>query len=181
MWVRRTSKLALLVAVLVFGVATTIWYAAGDQPGDEVADPPVPTRFVHDRTLGIFLSIPPTWIFSEAESAGNGVSAGNGPVTWNEVDPCTPEERAHVDLSISPFPEVAGVEPHRPARRPARLSAESGTGLLRDALLPCHAHVQRIDFTSDGKSWSAYLRFGGEATQSDRQRAYSVIESMRPA
>jgi len=36
-------------------------------------------------------------------------------------------------------------------------------------------------FTSDGKSWSAYLRFGGEATQSDRQRAYSVIESMRRA
>jgi len=168
----RAARFVVVGAMLAVAVTTTIWFAF-----DEDTTRSARLRRVRDPITGLAISVPVSWRAGALlPEGGGGVSAENGPVTWSEEDPCSPNDHTHVDLSISKLNE--GTESAR--RRPPRFTSRSGTGLVRDRTLPCGAHVQRIDYVSGGEVWTASLRFAGSATDLDRQRAYAILESARP-
>ena len=158
--------------MLAVAVTTTIWFAS-----DEDANRSAHVRRVRDPITGVAISVPVSWS-AEAQlpEGGGGVSAANTPVMWSVDSPCTRDDRRHVDLSILRLTE----DTESVLKRPTRFTSHSGTGLLREPLLPCGARVQRIDYISGGVAWSAGLRFGGAATELDRQRAYAVLDSAVP-
>lgn len=136
--VARTTKFWVVVALVVFAVGSTVWFAAGETSHDSRHESPGTddATQVHDPDLGITASIPPSWQFARAGVPGGGFSAGNGPVTWSVDSPCTSTDRAHVDLSIRSIEYPSAVPITRPRRSFTR---RDGTGLTHDPLLPCGA------------------------------------------
>jgi hypothetical protein len=160
-----------LVGVVAIG--STIWVLAGDSSPDDrdTRD----TMQVHDPDLRITASIPRSWQYARAGVPGGGFSAANGPVTWSVDSPCTRADRTHVDLSISSIEYPNQVPIPRPARS---FTEKDGTGLTHDPMLPCGAAVQRIDFSVGRTQWTGILRFGPDATATERQHAYDVLSTM---